>query len=323
VPAAIAPAARSTPPLARLLWLSVAAALATIALKTLAWLLTGSVGLLSDAAESLVNLAAALFALFIVHWASRPPDEDHPYGHDKADYLSAAVEGSLILVAAVTIAVSAVRRLIDPQPISDVGIGIAVSLAASMVNLVVARVLISAGREHRSLVLEADGRHLMTDVWTSAGVVVGVALVALTGWERLDPIIALLVAANVVVTGVSLVRRFTGGLMDRALPPADRATIDAVLRRYAEEGVQFHALRSRSAGARAFVSVHVLVPGDWSVQRGHDVAERLEGDLRGALHRATIFTHVEPLEDPASFADTGLDREPASERDDSAPHPRS
>jgi cation diffusion facilitator family transporter len=164
-----------------------------------------------------------------------------------------------------------------------------------------------AGRQHRSLVLEADGRHLMTDVWTSVGVVAGVALVALTGWERLDPIIALLVADNIVVTGVSLVRRFTGGLMDRALPPDQRAAIDAVLQRYAGEQVEFHALRTRSAGARAFVSVHVLVPGDWTVQRGHDLVERVE-HLRAALQRATIFTHLEPLEDPASFADTKLDR---------------
>jgi cation diffusion facilitator family transporter len=207
------------PALARLLWLSVAAAIATITLKTLAWALTGSVGLLSDAAESVVNLVAALFALVIVHWAARPPDEEHAYGHEKADYLSAGVEGSLILLAALTIAYSAIQRLQDPQPISHVGIGLSVSVVASAINLTVARRLLAAGREHRSLVLEADGRHLMTDVWTSVGVVAGVALVALTGWQRLDPIIALLVAANIIVTGVTLVRRFTGGLMDRALPP--------------------------------------------------------------------------------------------------------
>ena len=301
-------AVSARPPLARLLWLAVAAAIATITLKTLAWALTGSVGLLSDAAESLVNLVAALFALVIVHWAARPPDEDHPYGHEKADYLSAGVEGSLILVAALTIAFAATRRLLDPQPISDVGIGLTVSVAASAINFAVARVLIAAGREHRSLVLEADGRHLMTDVWTSVGVVVGIALVAVTGWERLDPIIALLVAANIVVTGLSLVGRFTGGLMDRALPPEQRAAIDGVLEHYAGDRVQFHALRTRSAGARAFVTVHVLVPGDWTVQRGHDLVERIEHDLRAALQHATVFTHLEPLEDPASFADTDLDR---------------
>jgi cation diffusion facilitator family transporter len=246
-----------------------------------------------------------------VRWAARPPDEEHAYGHEKADYLSAGVEGSLILLAALTIALSAVRRVLDPQPISEVGIGLTVSVAASAINLVVARRLITAGREHRSLVLEADGRHLMTDVWTSVGVVVGVALVALTGWTRLDPVIALLVAVNIVITGASLVRRFTGGLMDRALPPDQRAAIDAVLQGYAGERVKFHALRTRSAGPRAFLSVHVLVPGDWTVQRGHDLVERVEYDLRAALQRATVFTHLEPLEDPASFADTTLDRESA------------
>jgi cation diffusion facilitator family transporter len=296
------------PALARLLWLSVAAAIATITLKTLAWALTGSVGLLSDAAESVVNLVAALFALVIVHWSAEPPDEDHPYGHEKADYLSAGVEGSLILFAALIIAYSATRRLLDPQPISGVGIGLSVSVVASAINLTVARMLLAAGREHRSLVLEADGRHLMTDVWTSVGVVAGVALVALTGWERLDPLVALLVAANIIVTGVTLVRRFTGGLMDRALPPEQRTAIDAVLQRYTDDRVRFHALRTRSAGPRAFVSVHILVPGDWTVQRGHDLAEDVERDVRAALQHATVFTHLEPLEDPASFADTDLDR---------------
>ena len=292
------------PPLARLLWLSVAAAVATIGLKTLAWALTGSVGLLSDAAESVVNLVAALFALVIVHWAARPPDEDHPYGHEKADYLAAGVEGSLILLAAVTIAVSATRRLLDPQPIGDVGIGLTVSVVASAINLAVARILLRAGREHRSLVLEADGRHLMTDVWTSIGVVAGVALVAVTGWQRLDPLIALLVAGNIIITGTSLIRRFTGGLMDRALPPEERAAIEAVLQRHASDRVQFHALRTRSAGPRAFRSRPRRL--DRTTRPRRRRAHR--GRPRAALQRATIFTHLEPLEDATSFADTELDR---------------
>jgi cation diffusion facilitator family transporter len=298
--------------LIRLVWLSVAAALITIALKTAAWAVTGSVGLLSDAAESVVNLVAALFALIVVQWSARPPDEEHAYGHEKADYLSAGVEGGLILLAAGTIAFSAVERLTNPQALSDVGLGLGASVVASAVNLAVARVLITAGQEHRSLPLEADGRHLMTDVWTSIGVVFGVAAVAITGWERLDPIIALLVAGNIVATGVSLVRRSTGGLMDRALSADELASIHEVLDFYAAEGVQFHALRTRRAGRRAFVSVHVLVPGNWTVKRGHDLVEQVEYDLRKVLEHATTFTHLEPLEDPASFADTGHDRDASS-----------
>jgi cation diffusion facilitator family transporter len=301
-------ATRTPKKLERLLWLSVAAAIATISLKTLAWVLTGSVGLLSDAAESVVNLVAAVFALIIVRWSARPADEEHAYGHEKADYLAAGVEGSLIFVAAGTIAYAAIGRLHDPQPLTDVGVGLAVSLVASAVNLAVARLLIRVGREERSIVLEADGRHLMTDVWTSVGVVAGVAAVAITGIERLDPIIALVVAANIVATAVALVRRFVGGLMDRAISEPERAQVEAVLARFADSEVHFHALRTRRAGRRAFVSVHVLVPGDWSVQRGHDLVERVEAALREALQHATIFTHLEPAEDPKSFADTELDR---------------
>ena len=294
--------------LTRLVWLSISAALATIMLKTVAWLLTGSVGLLSDAAESVVNLAAALFALVVVRWAARPADEEHAYGHEKADYLSAGVEGALILVAAVTIAYAAVGRLLEPEALSDVGVGLGVSAAAALINLAVARLLVREGRRQRSLVLEADGRHLMTDVWTSVGVILGVAAVAVTGWERLDPIIALLVAGNILATGTSLIRSFTGGLMDRALPPEERTAVDETLGRFAGTDVRFHALRTRQAGRRSFVSVHVLVPGHWSVQRGHDFAERVEAELRATLPNATVFTHLEPVEDPRSFADTELDR---------------
>ena len=294
--------------LTRLVALSIAAAIATIALKTLAWAVTGSVGLLSDAAESVVNLIAAVMALAVVQFAERPPDEDHAYGHEKANYLAAGIEGALILLAAVSIAYAAVRRLADPEPLDDVGIGAAVALIASAINLVVARILITAGREHGSLTLEADGRHLMTDVWTSVGVVAGVAAVAITGWDPLDPLIALAVAGNIIATGVRLVRDSASGLMDRALPAADLERVNAILERYSEDGVRFHALRSRRAGRRTFLSVHVLVPGAWSVQRGHDLVERVEADLRGVLAHAAVFTHLEPLEDPASFDDSELDR---------------
>jgi cation diffusion facilitator family transporter len=295
----------------RLLWLSVAAAVATISLKTLAWLLTGSVGLLSDAAESVVNLVAAIVALVALRWAAKPADEDHAYGHAKAEYFSAGVEGALIFVAAAAIAVAATARLLDPRAIEQVGVGLAVSAAASAINLAVALVLLRAGRAHRSIALEADGRHLMADVWTSVGVIVGVAAVAATGWERLDPIIALLVAANILVTGSKLVRRSIGGLMDQALSGPELQTIQQVLEPFESEGVRFHALRTRQAGRRAFISTHVLVPRAWTVQRGHDEAERVEAALRDRLPYATVFTHLEPLEDPRSYDDTKLDRQRA------------
>lgn len=293
--------------------LSIAAAVATIALKASAWLITGSVGFLSDAAESIVNLAAAIVALIAVRVAMRPPDDDHAYGHEKAEYFSAGAEGALVLVAAAGIAWVAGARLLQPEPLSDVGVGVAVSAAAAALNLVVATILARVGREQRSITLEANGRHLMTDVWTSVGVIGGIAAAGLTGWDRLDPIIALLVAVNIVRTGVQLLRRSAGGLMDHALGPSEQADIQAVLDAHREAGVQFHALRTRQAGRRAFVSVHVLVPGAWTVQRGHDFAELVERDMRVRLPYATVFTHVEPREDAASFEDISLHRgEPTS-----------
>ena len=294
--------------LLRLLWLSIAAAVATIALKTVAWALTGSVGLLSDAAESVVNLVAAIVAMLALRWALKPPDEEHAYGHAKAEYFAAGVEGALIVAAALTIAATALTRLLDPQPIDDAGIGVAISAAASLINLGVGWLLLTTGRRERSIVLEADGRHLMTDVWTSAGVVAGVIAVALTGWERLDPLIALAVAANIVITGSALVRRSVGGLMDRRLEAPAQAAIADALATFERGGVRFHAVRTRQAGSRAFISLHVLVPGAWSVQRGHDVVEDVEAELRRRLPHATVFTHLEPAEDPRSFADTALDR---------------
>ena len=301
------------PRLTRLLWLAVAAAAATIALKTTAWLLTGSVGLLSDAAESVVNLVTAIVAVATLRWASQPPDDQHLYGHEKAEYFSAGVEGSMILLAALTIAWLALDRLLHPAPLQDVGVGLIVSAAAAAINLGVGLLLLRGGRRHRSIALEADGHHLMTDVWTSVGVILGVGLVAVTGVERLDPVVALAVAANIVVTGGRLLRRFVDGLMDRALPPERQAAIQTVLDRYATERVAFHALRTRQAGRRSFISLHVLVPGSWSVHEGHVLLELLERDLRAAVPEATVFTHLEPIEDAASFADTRLERSQAPE----------
>lgn len=294
--------------LGRFAWLSIAAAVTTIALKTLAWWLTDSVGMLSDALESLVNLTSALATLGLLAVAARPPDENHAYGYSKAEYLASGFEGMLILVAAIAIAVAAADRLATPRPLESVGYGLAVSVAASMVNFGVARVLLAAGREHRSIALEADARHLMTDVWTSAGVIAGVVAVAATGWQRLDPLIALAVAAHIVWIGWQLMRRSVVGLMDAALPAAERAQIEAVFARYRTEGVEFHALRTRQAAGRSFMSVHVLVPGGWTVQAGHDLVERIEAEVRGAIPSITVLTHLEPADDPASYRDITLDR---------------
>ncbi len=299
-----------SPSLKRFAWLSIAAALSTIALKTAAWWLTGSVGLLSDALESGVNLAGALMALAMLTVAAQPPDDNHAYGHGKAEYFSSGFEGFLILIAAIGIGVAAIERLLHPQPLEQVGVGLAVSVVASIINWATARTLMRAGREHRSITLEADAHHLMTDVWTSAGVIVGVGAVALTGWLWLDPVLALLVAANIVWTGWQLIHRSAAGLMDAALPPEQHAAVIAVLERYRAQGADYHALRTRQAGARSFVTVHILVPGEWTVQRGHDLLEQLEADVRTAVPYASVLTHLEPLEDPVSGHDIELDREP-------------
>ncbi len=293
--------------LTRFAWLSIGAAILTIALKAAAYLVTGSVGLLSDAVESVVNLIGGLMALAMLTVAARPADEDHAYGHSKAEYFSSGVEGGLILVAAVSIAVASVQRLITPKPLEEIGLGLGISIVASVINLVVALLLLRVGRQQNSITLEANAHHLLADVWTSVGVVVGVGLVALTDWERLDPVVALVVAANIVRTGVGIVRRSVLGLMDTALPPEDVAAVNKVFEGYKSDGVHFHALRTRQAGARKFVSVHVLVPGVWTVQRGHELLERIEADVRRTLPASTLFTHLESLEDPASWDDETLE----------------
>jgi cation diffusion facilitator family transporter len=285
----------------RLLWLSIAAALATIGLKSTAYLLTGSVGLLSDAAESLVNLVAAVVALGALAWASKPADEEHAFGHTKAEYLSAGAEGMMIFVAAISIAVTAIDRLKHPQPVESVGFGLLLSTGASVINLVVGLLLLRTGRSHRSIILEADGKHLMTDVWTSVGVIV-VAAVAITGWELLDPLIALAVAANIVYTGVGLLRRSIGGLMDRALPEPEQAQIREVLRTRESPSVHIYDVRTRQAGQQAFVTVRARVPGDWTIRHGHDLVEQIAADLRQELPHAVVSTHLEPQEPVAQHS---------------------
>jgi cation diffusion facilitator family transporter len=295
--------------LERYAWLAVAAALATMALKTLAWWLTGSVGLLSDAIESLVNLAAAFLALSMLRLAAREPDKNHPYGFSKAEYFSAGIEGAMIVIAAAGIIATALPRLLAPQPLEMPGLGLAISAAASGINLAVGITLLRAGKTHNSITLEADGRHLMTDVWTSAGVIVGVALVYATGWLVLDPFVALAVAAHIVWAGIGLMRRSALGLLDAAIPQADQDEINKIFVEYSRRyGISFHAVRTRRAAARRFVSFHLLVPDEWSVLRAHRLSEEIEERIRELLDGATIDTHIEPISDPASYDDEKLDR---------------
>ena len=298
----------SAPSLKSYAWLSIAAALATIVLKSLAWWLTGSVGLLSDALESVVNLAGAMMALAMISLAEQPADEKHAYGHNKAEYFSGGFEGLLIVIAAVGIAVAAIDRLLHPQPLASLDTGLVISALASLINLVVARILLAAARRHRSLPLEADARHLMTDVWTSVAVIVGILGIGLTGWLWLDPLLALIFAGNIIYTGWTLLQRAVHGLMDMALPPAEHAAVIAILERYRAAGADYHALRTRESGTRRFVEVHLLVPGEWSLRNAHDLAETLEHEIRVALPQAHVLTHLEPLDDPRAHDDLHLDR---------------
>jgi len=298
--------------------LSILAAIATIALKSYAYWLTGSVGLLSDALESLINLVAAIIMLVALSISARPPDENHAYGHEKIEYFSSGAEGIMILLAAISIGYTAVERLSHPQPLQQLDVGIAVSVLASLINWVVAKILISVGKRRQSITLEADGKHLMTDVWTTAGILIGIVTISaanhfeislafakrlgLTGWEILDPMIAILVAIHIVWAGLQLIRRTASGLMDTALDPEERTKIVSVLEQFsASHAITYHALRTRYAGARRFMSVHILVPGNWTVKQGHDLLETLEQQIMALFDNIDIDTHLEPIEDPASW----------------------
>lgn len=295
--------------LERFAWLSLATGIVVLLLKLYAWQLTDSVGLLSDALESTVNIGAALVALFALRAANRPADAEHHFGHGKAEYLSAMVEGFLILAASAAIIASAVDRFISPQPLEKVGIGLAVSVVASILNGVVAMILIRVGTTHRSVVLIADGKHLMTDVWTSAGVVVGVAAVALTGWERLDPVVAIAVGINILWTGWGLLKQSVSGLLDKRLSDADIEKVVDVLSAKENEELHFHALQSRASGRQRFVSMHMLVPGSQSVQQAHDTANEVERRIDEALPGTIVSIHIEPLEDPTAWGDYPLGAE--------------
>ncbi|HMS75447.1 cation diffusion facilitator family transporter [Gordonia sp. (in: high G+C Gram-positive bacteria)] len=299
--------AHKTQDLSRWALLSIAAAALTIALKTTAWLVTGSVGLLSDAAESVVNLVAAVVAFVALKVAARPADANHNFGHQKSEYFSAIIEGTCIAIAAVVIIISAVERLLNPKDIESAGIGLLVSVIASMINGAVALALIRAGRRHRSVTLEADGKHLATDVWTTAGILIAIALVAITGWNILDPIVAIAVAVNILFVGGGLVGRAAAGLMDTALPDEQRTAIDTVLGEFSTPDVMFHDVRTRESGHIRFVQMHMLVPGDWSVQRAHDLAERVESHLEAAVDDLFPTIHIEPIGDPRAYEDWRLE----------------
>jgi len=289
--------------LRRYAWLSIVAAVVTITLKVAAWRLTGSVGLLSDAAESLVNLAAAFLALAMLTVAAKPPDAAYQFGHSKAEYFSAAFEGVMIMVAAALIIVSAVSRLLAPQPLERLGLGAIIAFGASAINGVVGTILLRAGRRHRSPTLIADGKHLWTDVATSVGVIVGIILVWLTHWQVLDPIIALLVGANIVITGAKLLRDSTRGLMDVTLPEADNQAVAAILARHSDNDVLFHGLRTRLSGSSRFAVFDALVPGAWTVSRGHDLIEDISQEIKAALPGIELQVHLEPKEDPRAYND--------------------
>jgi len=295
--------------LERYAWLSIAAAIATIGLKGLAWWFTGSVGFLSDALESLVNLAAAILVLFMLRLAASPPDKEHPYGRSKAEYFSAGIEGALIVVAAGGILWAAVPRLLEPQPIEAPLLGVVLTGAATAINLVVGMLLIRVGRREDSITLEADGRHLMTDVWTSAGVIAGVVIISATGWLLLDPLIGLAVAAHIVWEGFGLMRRSVSGLLDASISQLDQREITKLFSEYSRRyGISFHALRTRQAGARRFITFHILVPDAWTVAHAHRLSEEIESRVRSMVPNAAVETHIEPISDPASYDDQSLDR---------------
>jgi cation diffusion facilitator family transporter len=287
-------------------YLSIAAAIMTIALKLGAYLLTNSIGFLSDALESVVNLVAAVAAVWALSYAAKPPDAEHVFGHSKAEYFSSGFEGALILIAALSIFISAIPRLFAPQPLEQLSIGLVLSLLASAINGMVAFILFRAGKKLRSVTLKADAHHLWTDVLTSIGVIMGIILVALTGWLILDPILAILVAINIVWTGVKLVQDSASALLDLSIPVEEIQIIEQILAKYTSQEIQFHAIRTRIAGVKRFVSLHILVHGSWTVQKGHDYCEEIESLIRLALPNTNVFTHLEPLEDPKSWSDQDL-----------------
>lgn len=292
----------------KLAGVSIAASLFTITFKLIAFFLTNSVSLLSDALESFVNLIAATITFFMIRLAHKPPDETHPYGHSKAEYLSSIAEGSFIMLAAGAIIFTAIQRLLNPSPLEAPGIGLIFSVLASIINLVVGLILVKNGKKRNSLALEADGHHLLTDVYTTAGVLIGLAVVYITKAFYLDPLIAIVVGLNIISAGFSIIQKSLAGFMDSSIEKTYRDFIKKTFAEYQAKHIEFHGLRTRTSGSRKFISFHLLVPGAWTVQQAHVLAEEVEKKMRDAIPQSTITTHIEPLEDPVSWADTELDR---------------
>lgn len=287
----------------RYAWLSLAVSIVVIVIKAAAWWVTDAVGLLSDAAESLVNVAAAVVALSALRVARKPADSNHHYGHSKAEFFSAAIEGQLIFVAACVILYTSVRRFLDPQPLDEVGVGLALSCVAALLGGIVAIMLIRAGKTYNSAVLHADGHHLLTDLYTSIGVIVAVIAVWVTGWERLDPIIAFVMGLNILRIGWKLVNSAASALMDESWPAEEQQRLADILAGFKSSQVDLHGLRTRHSGTRRFADVHVLVPGEWTVNRGHDTVEDIENAVREAFPECTLSVHLEPIEDPRAYGD--------------------
>jgi cation diffusion facilitator family transporter len=296
----------SQPILTRMAYLAITAACVTMLLKFGAYWVTGSVGLLSDAVESTANLVAALTVLFALWFAARPVDRTHNYGHEKIEFFASGIEGFMILLAAMAIIWTAINRLLNPQALESIGAGAAIAIVASVINFGVAYVLLRVARAHHSIVLEADGRHLLTDVLTSVGVVIGLALAHFSGIEQLDPIIAILIALNILWTGYQLLRVAVDGLMDRALSPETVIEIQQAIDSEIGPRTTYHALRTRRAGARAFVDFHLLVPGDVTVQEAHNLTNRIEHAVATVLPIAETTVHIEPIEEPTAWTDSPL-----------------
>jgi len=290
-------------PLASIVWFSIIASVLTISIKSGAYYLTGSVGFMSDAMESLVNLVAGIVAFVALTIASRPADREHPFGHDKAEYFSSLIEGVLILLAAVGIIYSAINRLYHPRPLEDLGYGMALSILATSINFATARVLLHYGKKHDSITLEADAHHLMTDVWTTLGIVAGIVMVKFTSWQLLDPLMAIAVGCSIIYTGGKLVVRSADGLMDSKLSEKELILIKQVLDRYRSQGIDYHALYTRQASSKRFVTFHLLFPGDMTVLQAHKVSKTVEEEIASVLPHSDVFIHIEPMNDPDAFDD--------------------